>query len=376
MSEYQYYEFRAIDKPLTEAQKSKVSALSSRAYVTSHSASFVYNYGDFRGDTEKLMTSYFDAMLYMANWGSRHLIFRIPSDLIDRKKVAPYCISDEIEHRKTKDKKHVLLDFNFNNEDQAEWAEGEGWLDDLIECRTELIQGDFRILYLAWLKVAERALQIEEIDEETLEPPVPAGLGQLSPALKTFVKFLEIDPAMIAVAAQKSDKAQQQKLQLETWIDKLPATEQHDFLVRLSQGEKNLSVLLNKRLQKLANKAKPQKKSIKTDGRTISALIKASEDWSQKQKAATERKAAQNRQRELKALATRTNEVWKEIDILIEEKKANSYQNAVKLLQDLHDLAQYQGELESFRKRLAEIKKTYSTRSALLRRLREAKLIS
>jgi hypothetical protein len=27
MSEYQYYEFRAIDKPLTEAQKAKVSAL-------------------------------------------------------------------------------------------------------------------------------------------------------------------------------------------------------------------------------------------------------------------------------------------------------------------------------------------------------------
>jgi hypothetical protein len=58
-----------IDKPLTEVQKSKVSALSSRAYVTSHSASFVYHYGDFRGNTENLMTEYFDAMLYMANWG-------------------------------------------------------------------------------------------------------------------------------------------------------------------------------------------------------------------------------------------------------------------------------------------------------------------
>jgi len=376
MSEYQYYEFRAIDKPLTEAQKSKVSAFSSRAYVTSHSASFVYNYGDFPGDTEKLMTEYFDAMLYMANWGSRHLMFRIPSDLIDLKKVAPYCISEEIEHRKTKDKKYILLDLNFNDEDQADWAEGEGWLDDLIECRTELIQGDFRVLYLAWLKAAERALQIEEIDEETLEPPVPAGLGQLSPALKTFVKFLEIDPAMIAVAAQKSGKAQQQKLQLEAWIEKLPATEQHDFLVRLSQGKKNLSVLLNKRLQKLANEAKPQKKSVKIESRTISALQKASEEWSQKQKAAAQRKATLKRQRELEALATRTSAVWQEIKILIEEKKAKSYQSAIGLLQDLHDLAEYQGELEKFRQRLVEIKQTYSTRTALLRRLRESKLIS
>ena len=68
MSEYQYYEFRAIDKTLTEKEKAAVSALSSRAYVTSHVASFVYNYGDFRGNPEKLISSYFDAMLYMTNW--------------------------------------------------------------------------------------------------------------------------------------------------------------------------------------------------------------------------------------------------------------------------------------------------------------------
>lgn len=46
MSEYQYYEFRAIDHPLTPDQKANVSALSSHAHVTSHSAVFVYNYGD------------------------------------------------------------------------------------------------------------------------------------------------------------------------------------------------------------------------------------------------------------------------------------------------------------------------------------------
>jgi hypothetical protein len=42
MSEYQYYEFRAIDHPLTDEQKEEVASLSRRAYVTSHQASFVY----------------------------------------------------------------------------------------------------------------------------------------------------------------------------------------------------------------------------------------------------------------------------------------------------------------------------------------------
>ncbi len=73
MSEYQYYEFRAIDRPLSEEQRKRVSALPSRAHVTSHSAIFVYNYGDFRGDPEQLMRDSFDAMLYISNWGTRRL---------------------------------------------------------------------------------------------------------------------------------------------------------------------------------------------------------------------------------------------------------------------------------------------------------------
>ena len=188
MSEYQYYEFRAIDRPLTEIQKSKISALSSRAHVTSHVASFVYNYGDFRGNPEQLMRDYFDAMVYVANWGSRRLMFRMPLSLIDTKKVGLYCISEEIDEIVTKE--GVVLDLNFHNEDLAEWTEGEGWLDELVELREELIQGDFRVLYLAWLKAAENALGLEGIDKDTMEPPVPPGLNQLSDALKTFVRFL------------------------------------------------------------------------------------------------------------------------------------------------------------------------------------------
>ncbi|HEY5864442.1 MAG TPA: hypothetical protein VI542_02655 [Candidatus Tectomicrobia bacterium] len=49
MSEYQYYEFQAIDRPLSADQQAQVATLSSRAHVTAHMASFVYNYGDFRG---------------------------------------------------------------------------------------------------------------------------------------------------------------------------------------------------------------------------------------------------------------------------------------------------------------------------------------
>src|SRR5712691_6239730 len=206
MSEYQYYEFQAIDRPLTADQQARVTALSSRAHVTAHMASFVYNYGDFRGDPEQLLCDYFDAMLYMANWGARRLMFRIPCALMDTKRVKLYCISEDIELRQTPNKQHVIVDLEFNDEEQAEWTEGEGWLDALLALREELIQGDFRVLYLAWLKAAETAVEMEEIAEDTLEPPVPEGLGQLSLALGAFVRFLDIDAALLAVAAQQSGK--------------------------------------------------------------------------------------------------------------------------------------------------------------------------
>ena len=53
MSEYQYYEFQAIDRPLTAKEQQEIKALSSRAQVTPTQATFLYHYGDFRGNAEK-----------------------------------------------------------------------------------------------------------------------------------------------------------------------------------------------------------------------------------------------------------------------------------------------------------------------------------
>ena len=375
MSEYQYYEFRAIDKPLTEKEKVAVSALSSRAYVTSHVASFVYNYGDFRGNPEKLISSYFDAMLYMTNWGSRHLMFRIPAGLIDTGQVGLYCISEEIDRRTTKDKKYVIVDLEFDDEDLSEWTEGEGWLDELVGLREELIQGDFRVLYLAWLKAAEGCLGMEAIDEETLEPPVPPGLNELSPALKTFVTFLGINEEMFAVAAEKSGKKTERKLQVETWVERLPEAEKHDFLIRLSREEKNLSVLLNRRLEELAARDRSISQSSGEEKRTISALIEAATTHRQKKKEEKRREAELVRGRKLEALAQKESEVWREVDAFIQERQSSAYDKAVKRLKELHDLAEYRGNIAQFRYRIEEIERTYSRRPALISRLKRAKLL-
>ncbi len=375
MSEYQYYEFQAIDQPLTEAQRADVATLSSRARVTSHSAAFVYNYGDFHGDPFSLLSDYFDVMLYMANWGSRQLMFALPTTLLESQRLEPYCSAEEINVRKTKNKKKIIVDLNFQDEEQAEWTAGEDWLDDLVAIREELIQGDFRVLYLAWLKAASLAPDFDDIDEETLEPPVPAGLGQLSPALKTFVYFLDIDEALVAAAAQTSAKQDTADTQLETWIAHLPEAEQHDFLVRLSRGENNLSILLNRRLQELASKTHLQAPAAESKRRTLSAVRADAESWRQKKKEQQRRTAERAQRRKVEALAGKESQVWQEVTTLIEDKKASAYEKAVALLKDLRDLASYQDKLDSYTQRLVEIEQTYASRSALLRRMRQAKLI-
>ena len=83
MSEYQYYEFQALDKPLTKQQQKELRSLSSRAEITATSFVNEYNYGDFRGEPQKLMERYFDAFCYLANWGTRRLMFRLPKTVLD-----------------------------------------------------------------------------------------------------------------------------------------------------------------------------------------------------------------------------------------------------------------------------------------------------
>ena len=83
MSEYQYYEFRAVDKPLTEKDMQTLRNLSTRARITPTSFVNEYNWGDLKGDPLKLVERYFDAFLYVANWGTHWFMLKVPRHLID-----------------------------------------------------------------------------------------------------------------------------------------------------------------------------------------------------------------------------------------------------------------------------------------------------
>ena len=49
MSEYQYYEFRAVERPLDDRQMREPLAVPSRAVITPTSFTNEYNWEDFKG---------------------------------------------------------------------------------------------------------------------------------------------------------------------------------------------------------------------------------------------------------------------------------------------------------------------------------------
>jgi len=132
---------------------------------------------------------------------------------------------------------------------------------------------------------------------------------------------------------------------------------------------------LRRRLQELATETQPHATEAETGRRTIAALREAAAVWRHQQQAAEQRRAALARQRHLEALAVRESQVWQEIEALLAEKKASAYDSAVALLKDLRDLATSRGDMTRFQQSMADIERTYSNRSALLRRMRQSRLI-
>jgi hypothetical protein len=67
VSEYQYYEFRAIDRSLTKTEMSELRSISTRAVITSTSFTNHHEWGDLKADPFKLLEKYFDVFVYIAN---------------------------------------------------------------------------------------------------------------------------------------------------------------------------------------------------------------------------------------------------------------------------------------------------------------------
>jgi hypothetical protein len=368
MSEYQFYEFQAIDRPLTADDQHYIHSLSSRVKLAGGNAQFTYHYGDFRGKVEEVLDRCFDMMVYVANFGVRQLLIRLPKAIVDPKTFAPYCAEDGISVTTTK--KSVILNISLVREDYYAWInDEEGYLTELLPLREELLQGDRRVLYLAWL-ASGFAEDMSADLEEFIEPPVPAGLKKLSPALQSFAKLFVVDQDLIAIASESSAALQPAAAEpFADWIAALSDKERKAYLLRLVEGDVQVGAELKLHLRQKFGTV--QKSVGESTGRTLADLVAITEEKKTQRDRQIQKTAAKARQKYLQDLAPKVDQIWQEVDRLIDCKQPKYYDEALTHLVDLRDLAESQGNLIPFRRRIQNLQQQYSNRPALISRLQK-----
>jgi hypothetical protein len=379
MSEHQYYEFQAIDRPLTAKEMEELRSYSTRARITPTSFVNDYAWGDFKGDEDAWMAKYFDAFLYLANWGTHVLKLRLPSLLLDSKTAKAYCGGDSTFVGEKSGK--VILSFVSEDEEGGDWVEGEGHLSSLISVRAELARGDLRTLYLGWLLRA----QAGELGDEDLEPPVPPGLGQLSASLESLAEFLRIDGDLRHVAAESSPPLAGVGIDrddVRAWVGKLSTKEKDERIANLVVDADDAQVA--ELLQLFLKQRAASDRGSATTGRTVGKLLQAAEAYATqrkrieaekhaKNKARREREAAIARKKHLDSLVGRETKLWAEIDGLVATKQPKSYDQAVKLLVDLRDLdARSKGG--DFQLRIEALRQAQARKPSFIERLKKAGL--
>jgi len=195
MSEYQYYYFEAIDKPLTDQQQKELRKISTRAQINSRRFENEYHWGNLSGGVESMLKKYFDVHLYYANWGTRIVMFKVPANTVDFPLLKQYDNGETV--RIAKSGNHVIIDITADSEDSEEWWEDSLNISKYISFRDDLMAGDYRCLYLAWLAGCNGRKKM---------PPIPPGMKKLSGTLQTFIEFMYLDEKTLSAALESPEQ--------------------------------------------------------------------------------------------------------------------------------------------------------------------------
>jgi len=386
VSEYQRYEFMTVDRPLTKTELDAVNRLSSHIEATSTQAIIEYHWGDFKHNPIKVLRNYFDGFLYWANWGSPQLAFRFPHGVLPSDLLDGYDFGDEVTF--TEYDKYDVLALEFGElEAPDEWTDYD--LGSLIAIREELMAGDIRALYVAWL-ASQRCESgysyryenedgededdnTQKEDDESVIPPVPPAFGSLTAAQQALAELLQVPEALLAAAARHSGKAvETAKDDVAEWVKLLSPEQRDEYLVRLAHHEPGLSYLLVRELRKLGQGKTETKPP--TGERVPYAVLQAEskELAAQWERELREQEEAARLKR-LQEIHDHQESYWQQADKAAARKTSSGYDEATKLLVDLRTAATEFHKVQEFQARFQDWIPAYERSQAFTRRLHEQK---
>jgi hypothetical protein len=378
MSEYQYFEFAAIDRPLTDGEMAALRAVSTRAVITPSGFVNHYEWGGLKADPLDWMRRYFDAFVYLADWAHCRFALRLPRDMFGKAELKPFGVKQSLTIDASED--HWILDWSLegsDNYDRFAEDDGRGWMGRLVPLRDELIRGDQRSLYLGWLAGAAMG----EVPETTWEPTVPAGLSQLSAAQNALAAFLEIDADIIAAAAIGSADASDRPEFVDAWLQSLSPDELRSMLKSIVRADRpNPQREVASRYRAWHRQHAPQT-APEARRRSVAELrslaVPAGEERRRRDALAREQQAAARRTQrdaQLRLLMSDVDKRWLALHQQAERGSASAYEQAVRALSDLAEAYAIVSDRKTFDRELRRFLVRHAKRGALLRRLTEAGL--
>jgi hypothetical protein len=396
MSEYQYYEFLAVDKPLTRQQQAEVRAFSTRASISSTRFVNEYHWGDFKGDPVHLLAHYYDLMVYFANWGTRQLMVAYPAGEAElawwRRAFQGLQEGVEITHKNGR----VILDISSDSQDDYEdfdyGSEGEGssWMAELQPLRNDFRANDPRLVCLLQLAglstfmppIRHEREEEEEEDEQlegdesdipaklrNLDLSIPAGMSELPPAHQALARFIRVHPSLLSTAGELNPVrlSQPSSDQLARFLSRLDPVEKDRIIASLLEdsGDTTLSDVRQRWLRSC------QSDDSSAVSITCGTLIEKAYERlrlelrkRQEEKTRKEQRRLRDYEAELSRESKRKNEIWARVEAALDRKPRAAYMEAVKDLVTLHDVSIMEGSLGEFLRRFDELTRRYAKRTA------------
>ncbi len=348
MSEYQIVKFRAIDRPLNDKQLEFMDRQSSRAEFTKWEFEVEYHYGSFRGDVDKMLQNGYDVFLTYSNYDGREVRMRLPHGLPFPESVwSKYICSQDIKWTRDKTGEAGILSIApvLDESDESIW-EYDDYLDAVAKLRDMLIAGDLRALFVVWLCGAMASYG--DIDE-SMEPPVPHGLGTFPEDAANLLAFFEVDPYLVDAAAigiPSYNANLSQESSVRAWIESVPDARRSEIIQRiLSEDPVALKAEL---LSEIRTDLEAVEWPVEQPTRMMAQLLEKSvtlrEKAAAKQKLQEAAKATREakkaeKQRQARMVEMKSDpDAWlKKASQLVEQRGTNSYTDAASILADLRD---------------------------------------
>lgn len=376
VSDYQYFEFQAMDLPLGEADREQLRALSPTARITASSFADDYQWEDFKGNPRSLMARWFDLHIHLSSWGTRRLMIRLPQRLVDRSRLDRFLHGVQIADVWTA-RDNLVVDVRDDGE--------EGNLLHLENCatvlpalaplRVDLAAGDWRAFYLLWLLAAERGW----LRDEAIEP-LP-GIGTLNGSLETMVGLFNIDPDLVRAAMEKPD-ASTDRIVVEARrrvVSAIPEGEKSALLCRLLDDEPHVTAEVRNRL--VAAVASVTGESLNrcrtvAQLRARAATLRVEHETTEATRLVVERcrrirAGERERNARLNIVRRRGLLAWREVEREVNRCNAAAYDRAVDLLLDLKTVAEEDDKTAVFMERLDELRERHVGKKLFLERLWE-----